>query len=142
MTADRRARILERLYPSRATDLDAARLGQVCAAVTGATDAGLMLISGDVPRGSMATTDEVSTLIEELQFALGEGPCIDGYNQDRPALEPDLANSAQVRWVAFTPPSGQGRRPSGLRSSRDSAWSSSAGATAPHSLMVIVVRRR
>lgn len=104
MTEDRRARIVGQLYPAGGSDLEADRLGQVCAAVTGATGVGLMLMSGDVPRGSVATTDEVSTLIEELQFTLGEGPCIDAYKHDRPVLEPNLADPATVRWVAFTPP--------------------------------------
>ncbi|MDD9371006.1 MAG: GAF and ANTAR domain-containing protein [Acidimicrobiales bacterium] len=104
MTEDRRARIIEHLYPPGKTSLEAARLGQVCAAATGVTGAGLMLISGEVPRGSVATTDEVSTLIEDLQFSLGEGPCIDAYRQDRPVLEPDLANPSVPRWIAFTPP--------------------------------------
>ncbi|MBK5223935.1 MAG: GAF and ANTAR domain-containing protein [Acidimicrobiia bacterium] len=104
MTSDRRARILERLYPTGEAKLEAARLGEVCAEVTGATGAGLMLMSGDAPRGSVATTDEVSTLIEDLQFSLGEGPCVDAYRFDRPILEPDLANPAVVRWVAFAGP--------------------------------------
>lgn len=63
-----------------------------------------MLMAGEVPRGSIATTDEVSTLIEDLQFELGEGPCIDAYRQGRPVLEPDLVNPAFPRWIAFTPP--------------------------------------
>lgn len=104
MTSDRRTRILARLRSSGGTNLDAQRLGQVCAAVTGATGAGLMLMGEDAPRGSVATTDAVSTLIEDLQFELGEGPCADAYRQDRPVLEPDLADPAVVRWVAFTPP--------------------------------------
>lgn len=104
MTADRRTRILDLLYPAGGTDLETARLGEVCVAVTGAKGAGLMLMSGDVPRGSVLTTDAVSTLIEDLQFTLGEGPCVDAYRQDRPVLEPDLAHPAVVRWVAFTPP--------------------------------------
>lgn len=101
MTEDRRARIIGHLYPAGGTDLEATRLGQVCAAVTGATGAGLMLMSGDIPRGWVATTDEVSTLIEDLQFSLGEGPCVDAYHEDRPVLEPDLAHPAVARWVAF-----------------------------------------
>jgi hypothetical protein len=104
VTADRRARILGQLYPPGRTDLDAVRLGEVCAMVTGVTGAGLMLVSDEVPRGSVAATDEVSALIEELQFALGEGPCVDAYQHDRPVLEPDLANPEIPRWVAFTPP--------------------------------------
>jgi len=35
---------------------------------------------------------------------LGEGPCVDAYNEDRPVLEPDLADAATPRWLAFTGP--------------------------------------
>src|SRR5690348_2386420 len=66
--------------------------------------AGVMLMSGDVPRGSVCTTDAVSARIEQLQYELGEGPCVDAYNHDRPVLEPDLADPATPRWVAFTRP--------------------------------------
>ena len=63
-----------------------------------------MLMSGDVPRGSLCATNEVSQLIEELQFTLGEGPCVDAYRQDRVVAEPDLTDPATRRWFAFTPP--------------------------------------
>ena len=66
--------------------------------------AGVMLISGDIPRGSLCTTDEVSQLIEELQYTLGEGPCVDAYQQDIVVAEPDLADPVTRRWPAFTPP--------------------------------------
>ena len=52
----------------------------------------------------MCTTNEVSNLIEELQYTLGEGPCVDAYQQDRVVLEPDLADPGTPRWFAFTPP--------------------------------------
>jgi GAF domain-containing protein len=61
-------------------------------------------MSGDIPRGSLGTTNEVSQLIEELQYTLGEGPCVDAYSQDRVVIEPDLADPVTPRWVAFTPP--------------------------------------
>ncbi len=61
-------------------------------------------MSGDVPHGSLCTTDEVSTLIERLQYDLGEGPCVDAYQLDRPVLEPDLAEPATPRWLAFAGP--------------------------------------
>ena len=66
--------------------------------------AGVMLMSGDIPRGSLCTTDEVSQLIEELQYTLGEGPCVDAYQQDQVVAEPDLADPVRRRWPAFTPP--------------------------------------
>jgi GAF domain-containing protein len=82
----------------------AAWLCAVCPQITGVSGAGIMLMSGDVPRGSLGTSDEVSGLIEELQYTLGEGPCVDAYQQDRVVAEPDLADPVTRRWVAFTPP--------------------------------------
>jgi hypothetical protein len=46
----------------------------------------------------------VSALIEDLQYTLGEGPCVDAYLQDRVVLEPDLVDPVVSRWPAFTPP--------------------------------------
>jgi len=63
-----------------------------------------MLMSGDIPRGSLNSTDDVSQLIEELQYTLGEGPCVDAYQQDGVVAEPDLAEPVARRWPAFTPP--------------------------------------
>ena len=81
-----------------------ARLCGVCAGIVGVNGAGVMLMSGDIPRGSLCTTDEVSQLIEELQYTLGEGPCVDAYLQDKVVAEPDLADPVTRRWPAFTPP--------------------------------------
>ncbi len=72
--------------------------------MTAVTGAGIMLISGDVPVGSLCAVDDVSALIEELQYTVGEGPCMDAYRLDRPVLEPDLADPAERRWMAFTGP--------------------------------------
>ena len=73
----------------------------------GVNGAGVMLMSGDIPQGSLCTTDDVSQLIEELQYTLGEGPCVDAYLQDRVVAEPDLAGPVARRWPAFTPPAVQ-----------------------------------
>ncbi len=103
MIAARRARIFEQLYPDGDGALQADHLGLVCASVTATTGAGLMLMSDDLPRGVLATTDEVSALIEELQFSLGEGPGIDAFRQDHPVQEPDLAAPSALRWPMFAP---------------------------------------
>src|SRR3954454_9224966 len=104
MAGDRRNRILERLVAPDATAFHTSRLCAVCAEITGLTGAGIMLMSGDVARGSLCTSDAVSAVIEQLQFDLGEGPCVDAYRDDRPVLEPDLADPGRVRWPAFTEP--------------------------------------
>jgi hypothetical protein len=96
-------RMLARLA-SGGEDGETRRLCEACAEVTGTSGAGIMLMSGDVPRGSVCTTDAVSELIEQLQYALGEGPCVDAFRQDRPVLEPDLASPKSPRWVGFTEP--------------------------------------
>jgi GAF domain-containing protein len=84
--------------------LETSRLCEVGAEVTGMSGAGIMLMSGDLPHGSVCTTNKVSALIEELQHALGEGPCVDAYHEDRPVLEPDLADPDTPRWLAFAGP--------------------------------------
>ena len=101
---ERRLRILARLSGRAAPELETKRLCEVCADVTAMDGAGIMLMSGDVPRGSVCTTDTVSALIEQLQYDLGEGPCVDAYHEDRPVLESDLAEPVNVRWPAFTGP--------------------------------------
>ena len=52
----------------------------------------------------MCTTDDISKVVEELQYALGEGPCVDAHQLGRPVLEPDLAEPSTPRWAAFTGP--------------------------------------
>ena len=63
----------------------------MCAKATGSGGAGIMLMSAEVRQGPLFATNAMSDLIERLQYALGEGPCVDAYHQDRPVLEPDLA---------------------------------------------------
>ena len=103
MVGERRLRILA-LLAGDEPGAETARLCRVSAEVTGMSGAGIMLMSGDVPHGSLCTTDEVSARIEQLQHDLGEGPCVDAYRLDRPVLEPDLAEPAMPRWLAFTGP--------------------------------------
>jgi hypothetical protein len=62
-----------------------------------------MLMFDETIAGSLCSTDAISARIEELQFTLGEGPCIDAFELDRPVVEPDLASPTSVRWVAFAP---------------------------------------
>ena len=104
MAGERRLRILARLVGGDVAGLTTKRLCDVCAEVTGMSGAGIMLMSDDVPRGSVCTTNAVSALIEDLQYALGEGPCIDACHEDQPVLEPDLARPVTSRWLGFTEP--------------------------------------
>ena len=104
MAGERRSRILEHLARGSAPGLETKRLCEVCAEITCLTGAGIMLMSGDIARGSVCSTNDVSALIEELQYDLGEGPCVDAYHLDLPVLEPDLDAPSGVRWPAFSGP--------------------------------------
>jgi len=79
------------------------RLCQVSQEVVGASGAGIMLMGRELPLGSLCTTNAVSAAIEELQYTLGEGPCVDAYRQDQVVSEPNLADPVGARWLAFTP---------------------------------------
>ena len=81
-----------------------ARLCGGCPGIVGVTGASIMLMSGEIPGGSLCTSDVVSHLIEDLQYALGEGPCVDAYRRDAVVAEPDLADPVTRRWPAFPPP--------------------------------------
>ena len=105
MSGQRRLRVLSLLvsHPDGA-GVETRRLCEVSAEITSMNGAGVMLMSDDVPQGSVCTSNPVSDLIEQVQYTLGEGPCIDAYNQDRPVLEPDLARPTRARWLAFSQP--------------------------------------
>jgi hypothetical protein len=47
-------------------------------------------------------TDGLARRLDELQYAIGEGPCFDAYLEDRPQFHPDLHVVADTpRWPTF-----------------------------------------
>lgn len=59
---------------------------------------------GDGLREPVFATDPRSDELGELQFTLGEGPCLDALNGDQTVLVADLASvSSGQRWPAFAP---------------------------------------
>lgn len=103
MPAERLERMRVLLSAGGEVEPTTRRLAEASAQLTGMTGAGIMLMSGDVQQGSVAVTDDVAGVIEELQYTLGEGPCVDAYRLDRPVLEADLASPERARWSAFGP---------------------------------------
>jgi len=104
VAGERRERILRRLAGRGTPGHETQRLCEVCLEITGLTGAGIMLMAGDIPRGSVCSTDAASALIEQLQYDLGEGPCVDAYRKDRPVFEPDLDCPTDARWLGFSGP--------------------------------------
>ncbi|MHB1555699.1 MAG: GAF and ANTAR domain-containing protein [Acidimicrobiales bacterium] len=103
MSGERLLRILTILSASGEGG-EAPRLCEVAAQAIGMSGAGIMVFDGDLPRGTVCTTDPVSALIEDLQHTLGEGPCVDAHTLGEPVSEADLAAPAVPRWPAFGPP--------------------------------------
>ena len=83
------------------------RLDRLCSVLTRvlpATGVGLSLLTDDNHGGrTVAASDTKSRTLEELQFTLGEGPCIDAYASRRPVLEPDLDTNGLRRWPGYAP---------------------------------------
>jgi hypothetical protein len=81
-------------------------LKRLCAAVApalAASGAGLSVMADNEVRGLSTASDLTAERIEELQFVLGEGPCIEAFAHRRPVLVPDLAAEPVGRWPGYTP---------------------------------------
>lgn len=78
-----------------------ATLAAACARALPVSGVGLALMGPDGPAGIISATDGAAVELEELQFTLGEGPCVEASESGRPVLQPDLARTAPLRWPAF-----------------------------------------
>jgi hypothetical protein len=78
------------------------RLVDACAGALPISGAGIALMTDSGPAGTVAVTDELASLMEDLQFTLGEGPCVDSSLWGRPVLQPDLATTGPARWPGFS----------------------------------------
>lgn len=81
-------------------------LQRLCGAVVRAlpaSGAGVSLADHHGVTGLSASSDAESDYLQELQFTLGEGPCVDALAGRRPVLEPDLEAGAMARWPMYAP---------------------------------------
>ncbi len=104
MPGERRIRILAALVGTGGAELETKALCEACARVTDMSGAAIILFSEGAPQGSVCTSNELSAVLERLQFELGEGPCVDAYAERRPVSEPDLLRGTSARWPGFAGP--------------------------------------
>jgi transcriptional regulator with GAF, ATPase, and Fis domain len=101
------------------TDIDPVRLSRVrremargardpartlCSAsatIVGVAGAGVVLMSRKQTLGTVCVSDARTAVVEEVQYALGEGPCLDAFQSHAPVLVPDLADLEPSRWTGF-----------------------------------------
>jgi hypothetical protein len=102
MASTRVAEILSAvLVESRSGIALPAGLVGMCAQALRVSGVGLALMTDDGPAGTVAATDGSALELEDLQFSLGEGPCVDASQSGRPVLQPDLGRTARERWPVF-----------------------------------------
>jgi hypothetical protein len=78
------------------------RLCATCLSALPVTGAGVALMTVDGPSGVvLAATDARAQQLEELQFTLSEGPCVEASGSGRPVLEPNLMAGDSSRWSRF-----------------------------------------
>ncbi len=71
--------------------------------MAGVDGAWLSVMSDPARRELVHATDRRAAELDELQFMLGEGPCVDAFTAGSPVLVPDLGPAGwQARWPGFT----------------------------------------
>lgn len=86
--------------PSNVAD----RLRRICRAATHALSAcgtGISVMTSPGTWGFAVTSDSASQRLEELQFMLGEGPCLEAIATGRPVLIADVDDGAASRWPMY-----------------------------------------
>lgn len=73
----------------------------MCVTAVPVTGAGIIVMSDAGPGAMLASTDGAARTMEDLQFTLGEGPCVDASRTGRPVLQPELAVTAPSLWPGF-----------------------------------------
>jgi hypothetical protein len=85
----------------------AVSVSDVCVAAVkaGSVDGAALSVVTRVDRRSLVhATDEVARQLDDQQFSLGEGPCVEGWSSGGLVLAADLADSGSVaRWPLFAP---------------------------------------
>lgn len=71
------------------------------AGVVRVSGAGVVLILRGRALGNVCASDPMTETVEEVQYTLGEGPCVDAFNSRAPVLAPDLAGPDMIRWPGF-----------------------------------------
>jgi hypothetical protein len=72
-----------------------------CADVLGVRGAALLLISGKRLLGCVGVSDLVTEAVEQVEYTLGDGPCMAAYRTKTPVFDADLGDDETDRWPEF-----------------------------------------
>jgi hypothetical protein len=79
------------------------RLCAACAVLLDVDGAAISLIFDGGPTGTLGSSSPRARMYDELQFTLGEGPCVDSMSRRAPVLIVDLTDPEERRWPAYGP---------------------------------------
>lgn len=79
------------------------RLCEACVGLLRVDAAAISLIFNGANTGTLGASSPPARMYDELQFTLGEGPCLESVAQRGPILVPDLADAKETRWPAYSP---------------------------------------
>jgi hypothetical protein len=77
------------------------RICEACIAVLPVSRAAVTMMAGPDRQEPVFASDSIAAHLDELQFRLGEGPCVEAFTDRRPVLVPDLAEVTGSRWPVF-----------------------------------------
>src|SRR5690349_3618852 len=84
--------------------VDAAnRLCEACVALFDVDAAAISLVFDGANSGTLGASGEPARTYDELQFMLGEGPCLDSVTLRAPVRVVDLADPGEGRWPIYGP---------------------------------------
>jgi GAF domain-containing protein len=86
------------------------RIAALCVQLLGVTGAGISMVTATGNHGVVCATDDTASRLEDLQFTLGEGPCVDAVRSGAPVLIDDVNEPGDVasdRWPAFMQGAGE-----------------------------------
>jgi hypothetical protein len=72
-----------------------------CTDVVGVRGAALLLISGKRVLGCVGVSDLVTEAVEQVEYTLGDGPCMAAYRTKFPVFDEDLGDDEDGRWPEF-----------------------------------------
>jgi GAF domain-containing protein/ANTAR domain-containing protein len=79
------------------------RLCETCVMLFDIDAAAISLVFEGATSGTLGSSGVSARIYDELQFTLGEGPCLDAVALQAPVLVSDLANPDDHRWPVYGP---------------------------------------
>src|SRR6476646_8210649 len=76
---------------------------EACVVLFGVDAAAISLVFDGTNVGTLGASGVSARVYDELQFTLGEGPCLDSVAHRAPVVVVDLADPDVVRWPAYGP---------------------------------------